>query len=335
MTAAGFTKDVPPGYVLVLVEPHSSVVMQSQRLDMPARQAETVANVAAAKRLIVDEQDVHVCSAKFEDGKIWTAAVSKSLLEEGLAALRQLSIDPDGIVPLGLILPDVHSGFVQVDIDGDVIVRGQDAIFLAEPSMRTAIIGNDDVETLNELRFEKCLVAAYHNPMLNIRTGAFAKAAGFETWKARFGKVIFWLMAAVIITTFAINIVNYARLQWQIAELEDEIIINSRAAAPSARSSEEAERFLDAKLIAAGVGGRMLTVPLSALLSSMKDMPNAHVRNLNYTSDGALSVVLVGPERSEVKSVVERLAVMGFEVNASYNKGAEGLFLANVKVKAR
>lgn len=305
--------------------------------EIPAR---SPAQAAAAARLLIAEAslapvgELHV--AVGDEGTIDKpiAVVARSKMEAWLATLHAEGIVPEAIIPAPLLLPRPADGFVRADFGGDGVVRGPTSGFADEPPLTELVTGGVAPATLDRDAIEAAVAAAVANPPLNLRQGPFAlrEARAFD-WKLlqRAG----WLVAAILLVTLAVNLVQIARYSFAADAAERRADEIARAGLPRGETVNDAERQLAARLVRLRGAGAGFSQTAAALFSAIRAVPGSEIRSLSFDATGKLRVLLVTENEGQVTDVRNHVAAMGLSAMTSTITNDGGKYSGELTVSPR
>ena len=298
--------------------------------ELEARQAMTVAKLRASEQAL---GLVH-CSAGVDfDGSSVTAAIAPDVMQYGLDRLAARGINPDIIIPLGLVLNTGPDGFFKAELDGVSVLRGSGIAIPDEQVLRDIFVGADkaiDIET-NALRF--MLLSASAAPVLNMRDGIFAKrertvwtTEAQRTWVQR-------ILIAIVALTVMVTLVTLSKY-WITTKAEnDRALAAAQKIDPSIQDINQAESALTNALNRKGIVQGSFTPLSAALWRSVKASPNVSVREMRFTPDGILSVVLAAPTADNINKTLLGIQQDGFKITATPRQDASGSTLVDITMR--
>ncbi|MEE4350977.1 MAG: type II secretion system protein GspL [Pacificimonas sp.] len=168
----------PEDFVVVAV-PGQSAPVHGQALDGTAAQARTAARLALADTLAAGSGAAHVAVSETaeEGGNRLVALVDRDVMTDWLGACARLRITPTVMVPEPVLLTAPIDGFVSgPGTFGDILARGPDEAFAADPALAKAVIGGAAVRHLSAADIRQMQLAESETPALNLLQGDFAAA---------------------------------------------------------------------------------------------------------------------------------------------------------------
>jgi general secretion pathway protein L len=298
--------------------------------EMEVRQAITVAKLRAAESSL---GLVHCSAGLDEDGAIATATIAPDVMQRGLDRLIARGLNPDIVIPFGLVIKTGPDGFFRARMDSIAVVRGAAIAIPDEAVLRDLIVGAAETDTLDSDIVRSMLLTASAAPLVNLREGMFAKRERTvwttdtqRTWIRR-------LLTALLIVTMMSVLVTLGKY-WTGTASENEIALAAaQKIDPAITDINQAEGALAAAL---NRQGKMQSsfAPLSAALwRSVKASPNVSVRELRFTPDGILTVVLSAPTADNINATLLAIQQDGFKITALPRQDATGSTLVDVTVR--
>lgn len=330
--AAQATSD---GTALIGLAPAASVRLAMAEASPSAstpRQAATVARVAAIEQSLGDPDTLHAASAAVpdEEGALVTAVVANSTMLEWIDWARALGVDPDHIVPAASLLP-VGEEWVAAAIGPEHLVGRRALVLPNEPALAEAIVGGAEVETLGADAIEAEIAAMAKAPILDLRTGRFAKRRRLVIDRDRIRELII-LAALIPIITLLWAIVSIVRLDHSSDRLDSETLEIAEAAVGRPVTLETAEAEMLQRLGTSASPG--LSAPLSALYAGLQREAGVSSTQIGYRGDGTLSVTLAAPAVDDINRVLVALQRDGYRITAVPRQAPDGRAMAEVTIRS-
>lgn len=333
--AAGLPSVEAGERVMALVPADLAAVSTQNHPGLAPRQAEAAARIAAIAHAIGGDADTHAATAYVEGdeaGAVTVATIARSRLAAGLAALQAQGIDPDIVLPVGLLLPSGDP--VSATIGAEPVVRAIGRCWPDEPALTALLLPDTPPMRLPEAEVAALLEAGFAAPALNLRSGAFAKARPRSSMSARQKRILAIMVAAVVLLPLLIALIWLARLNLAASSADERALASARAVVGQASDVGDAERKLDARLSASGRGGAQLGVVTAALERAMQAAPGTSVRTLGWRADGTLSTTLQAPRVEDLNAVLIALQTAGWRVTANPRQESSGQSVADITVRA-
>jgi general secretion pathway protein L len=297
--------------------------------ELEARQAEGVA------RLQLGEQSlgaVHIAGSHVGEAVI-SAAIAPEKMEYGLGRLFAKGISPDIVIPLGLAVPPDLEAVLHVTFADAAALRGVDFAIPDEPVFRTMLVGIDPVREIDRAELEVALFAASHSPLVNLRSGAFAKRTRTVFATAQQKRRLKQLLGALVGVTMLLCMVTWAKYRMATSDENDRALAAAQRIDPSIKDIVQAETLLVRAVQQKGVGTGDLA-PLSAgLWKAVKASPNVTLRELRYGNDGILLAVMAAPNADAINRALIAIQQDGFRVTATPRQDNSGATLVDFSMR--
>jgi general secretion pathway protein L len=315
---------------MALVAPEQVRCNWSTFPDLEARQAVSVA------RLRANEQSlglVHSSAGHDIDGTIATATISPDIMQRGLNRLAARDINPDLVLPFALVLGSHQETVTHATLDGIAVLKGNGFAIPDEPVLRNIFVGAAQPSNVTADELRSLLLAASEAPILNLREGIFAKREAVNWTTAAQRKWIKRLLVALTVATIFVAVITLAKY-WNAIRTENAIALAAaQKIDPAITDIDQAETALASALNKRGIVQGDF-VPLSAALwRSVKASPNVTVRELRFTPDGILTVVLAAPTTDNINKALLAIQQDGFRITATARQDASGSNLVDVTVR--
>lgn len=330
--AAARGTDLSP--TLALIPAADTVIRLLDMGDMGAAQAEAAARYRAADLSIGGDLFVAVRAlAGGESTQVLCATIARGRLADHMAELALRGMDPDMLVPVGLLLPaddnPVSATFGDLGADrlGDLVLPP------GEP-LGALLLGGSMPVSLDHDASDAALVAALANPPLNLRQGDFARRTPLFALEAGQGRMLAWLLGALLLVSLAIPLVEIGKHYLGADLAERRALASAQRLVPGASDVAQAEQQIDAKLAARGTGNTIATVPLAGLLSAMQPVPGVVIRQADYRPGGIIGAMIAAPRVEDLNTVLIALQNNGYTVTAAQRSDATGQAVADITVLA-
>jgi general secretion pathway protein L len=297
--------------------------------DLEARQAESVA------RLQLGEQSlgaVHIAGSHIGEAVI-SAAIAPEKMEYGLGRLFAKGISPDIVIPLGLAVPPDPEAVLHVTFADALALRGLDFVIPDEPVFRTMLVGNAPLREVAMQELQAALYATSQSPLLNLRSGAFAKRTRTVFATAQQKRWIKRLLVALVGATMLLGIVTWAKYRMATSTENDRALAAAQRVDPSIKDIAQAETLLVRAVQQKGIGTGDLG-PLSAgLWKAVKASPNVTLRELRYGNDGILLAVMAAPNADAINRALIAIQQDGYRVTATPRQDNSGATLVDFSMR--
>ena len=302
--------------------------------DLSPRQARVAAQLKIADEAAARSEELHVVAGDHRagDGAIAVAVVDRALMADWLDWCARHRIDPDVIVPAPLLLPQPLDGTVtRAEIAGAVVLRGENAGWQSDEAVDPLLVGDDTVVDVPPDELDRAVAAAFADPLVNLRSGAFAKRRrGVD--RALVLRVLAILVACGVLELL-IALVTVGRLSLAADALDAEALALARPALSGSVPADRLVSTLDDELARRGGGPNSFTVPLAGLYQALSATPSAVVGDLSFTADGTLTTTLSAATREELNQVLIPLQRNGFFVSYDNARTANGRETVSLSVR--
>lgn len=327
---SNFVASVEDSTVMAVVPPEDVRCNWFALPELEARQALSVAKLRAAEQSL---GHVHCCAGLDHDGSVATAAIAPDLLQRGLDRLAARGLNADIVIPFGLVLDTASDGFFKAEMDGIAVVRGPGIAIPDDAVLRDLIVGEAKTDSIHGDAVRSMLLTASAAPLLNLREGMFAKKER-TVWTT--GEQRIWIrrfLTSLLIATIMLTFVTLAKYWTATASENKAALAAAQQIDPAITDIDQAESALTASL---NRQGKMQSnfAPLSAVLwRSVKISPNVSVREMRFTPDGILAVVIAAPTADNVNKTLLAIQQDGFRITATPRQDASGSTLVDVTVR--
>jgi general secretion pathway protein L len=298
--------------------------------DLEPRQAEGVA------RLQTSEQSlgaVHLVARHIGDDRVLCAAIDPARMEYGLERLLFHGINPDVVIPLGLTIEAGGDHVNEIDFGDARALRGADFAIPDEAAFRQLFVRDTPVAVLDEAATRDALFAASLDPLLNLRSGAFAKRERIVLATAEQRKWIKRLAVALFATTLMLGLVSWAKYRSAANAENERALAAVQRIDPAITDIEQAETQLARAMQQKGMANGRLA-PLSAgLWKAVKASPNVSVRELRFAEDGILLAVLAAPNADAINRALIAIQQDGFRITATPRQDTSGATLVDLSMR--
>jgi general secretion pathway protein L len=298
--------------------------------ELEPKQAEGVARIRVAEHSL---GNVHIAARHIADDLVVSAAIAPTVMEYGLSRLTLRGLNPDIVIPLGLVIAEPSDHVMRAEFDGLAVLRGAHFAIPDEPVLRDLIVQDKTPEVVDDTEMRNLLVIAGEHPMLNLREGVFAKREPREWGSASQRKWVIRLVGALLVTTMLLGLVAWSSHKSATSAENERALVAAQKIDPSISDITQAEVQLDRALTQKGTAkGRF--APLTAgLWRAVKSAPNVSVRELRYGTDGLLSVVLAAPDANSINKALIGIQQDGFRVTATPRQDTSGATLVDLTMR--
>lgn len=339
LQACGLSR-LPDDCVVMLVPPAGLTPLHFvSHPDMPARQGRAAARLAAIADSIGPEDALLAVADANEDpaSPHVVAVVARADMQHWLLWAQHNGLDPDYVVPAGLLLPEPPGGEGDTWASGVVgcngLLRGRMAVLPAGEPLTMAVVGEAPVVPVAGDTIADLMTAALSAPPLDLRTGDFAR----RRRRGSIDRRQLWRMAAwcgfIALASLLIALIAIVRYNLDAGRLDAETLALARTVVPGVDDPERAEAELDSRLAARGGGAYTFTGPVAGLFTAMQGTPSVSLTRLSRGADGLLSATLASARAEDINIVLLALQSAGFTITATSSRDTSGRVLAEITVQ--
>jgi general secretion pathway protein L len=330
LTSDGHSDDVP---VVALVAPESVICRWHHHPSLAPRQAEAAARIDASSASI-NGHALHIVAQEYGDGEVVTAAMDRERLVQGLDHMKAQGLDPDHVLPLGLILPDKDGTATRLSFADTALLRCGRNILPDEAMLASAMIDARPVHDVTENEFAQYLRAAVANPVADLRTGAFAKKRGNSDWTGSKIRAALGLFAVAAIFSLALAMTTWLKIDRAIAREDERTLAAAGKVVPGLTVAAEAPAQLAQKIGIQQGGNSAFTTLASGLWRALQKAEGVNLRDMRYGKDGILSVTLTSAAVDPVNRVLIDVQQQGYKISATPRQEANGITAVAVTMRA-
>lgn len=325
---------VTPGGSLSLV---ALAPVAAVRLSFPQaegtteRQRAGVARARALAESFAETETLHAVAGE-DEGRLAVAVVANSQMIEWLDWLAAFGVEPDAIVPTGLILP-LTEEWTAASLGPDAMLGRAGMVLPDEPAFREAIVADATVRSLSGDDVAIRLARMARTLPLNLRSGRFARRRLFVLDRGRLRELLA-LACLIPLVGFVMAMVMIARLEQASNRLEAETARLSSAAVGREVSAADAGSALDMRIGSLPGASGSPFGPLTAVYQQMQQVPGVAATNVQWRADGTLVLELAATRLEDVNRLLIGLQRAGYRVTATNRASPNGATLANITVRS-
>lgn len=266
------------------------------------RQAEAAARLEIGRGSIAAPDELHVAARRGADGVVVTASIGAARLAEGIARLADAGLEPDAVLPAGLIVPEPKAGLLRAAMGGETLLRGKGLCLPDEAPLKAALAPHLVIEDLSG---DACIAAiarlAEAAPPLDLRCGPFARRMRFATPSPAQWRGLGLILALALAFALATALVDLIKLRHATNLLQAPA---SQAGAHAGAAADRKSRF---------------GLTAASLFAELRAAPGVSLSGLDYRN-GVLTASLNAP-RDKAAAIASRLEAKGFRAGL---RGAQG-----------
>jgi general secretion pathway protein L len=186
---------------------------------------------------------------------------------------------------------------------------------------------------VDERALDDRLLALSDAPLLDMRTGPFAPVRS-SLWDGAAFRRAALLVAGILLVSVGIGVARLARLQLDIARINNATATAATAALGRDVSADAAASELDARLAATGVVRGSATATLAALMTAMEPHQAVAIDAASWDRAGTLTVTLGAARAEEINPVLLALQSAGYRITAQPRTGSDGRALGDITIRS-
>ena len=331
--------------VLALIPTADAAVSWSPLGELSPKQAQTAARIKVQQQSLSHDGELHIVTviasnhenaaiAPAGEPQILAALMSTQSLKTGLDILAAHGCDPDILLPTGLVITTPGSGFLRVTVGEEGFVRGPMLVIPNELALVTAIIGESPITDLNATQTDTALLAAFADPAINMRVGAFAKrrvrsAITVQQWKLLGALLLTGLLASLLLA-----VATWVKYDRAITREDAATLAAIQKLVPNATNVAQGQIELSRTLASRGAAAQMSPLAASAY-TILQQFPSVTLRDLRYNGDGILAFTLAAPNVDGINQALLIMQQQGYKVTATPRQEASGLAMADISMRAQ
>jgi general secretion pathway protein L len=293
------------------------------------RQAAAIARVAAVEASLGDDQALHAVSVVNGVGAV-TAVVDNGKMMAWLDWAREVGAEPDHVVPIASLLP-LGDEWTSASFGTEHLVGRHGLVMPNDPDLAGHLVGDAEVRALEPLEIDEALIQAAASPVLDLRTGRFARRRRIVIERNRIRELSL-LAGVVALITLAWTIVSILKLESATSKLDEQTLAVARAAAGQSVTLETAESALAQRAGGAAYGG--LLTPLTGLYDALRGEEQVSANAIAYGSDGTMTTTLAAPTVDPVNRVLIALQRNNYRVTAVPRQSPDGRTMVETTIRS-
>lgn len=335
--------------VLALIPTADAAVSWSPLGELSPKQAQTAARIKVQQQSLSHDGELHIVTviasnhenaaiAPAGEPQILAALMSAQTLKTGLDILAAHGCDPDILLPTGLVITTSGSGsgsgFLRVTVGEEGFVRGPMLVIPNEPALVTAIIGESPITDLNATQTDTALLAAFADPAINMRVGAFAKRRARSGITVEQWKILGALLLTGLLASLLLAVATWVKYDRAITREDAATLAAIQKLVPNATNVTQGQIELSRTLASRGAAAQMSPLAASAY-TILQQFPSVTLRDLRYNGDGILAFTLAAPNVDGINQALLNMQQQGYKVTATPRQEASGLAMADISMRAQ
>lgn len=295
------------------------------------RQQAGVARARALADSFAEPETLHAVTGE-TDGRLAVAVVANGQMIDWLDWLTAFGVDPQAIVPAGLIVP-LTDEWIAAAIGPEDMLGRAGMVLPDEPALRDALVGEAPVRTLDRDEVAARLVQLARTAPLNLRSGRFARRRLFVLDRARFRELAS-LALAIPLIGLVMALVMIARLDRSSDRLEAETARLASAALGREVTAAVAISALDSGIGSVPGASGSPFVPLTAAYQQMQQVRGLTATKVQWQANGTLTLGLSATRAEDVNRLLAGLQRSGYRVTATSRASPTGQTLTDITVRS-
>lgn len=331
--------------VLALIPTADAAVSWSPLGELSPKQAQTAARIKAQQQSLSHDGELHIVTVTASshenaaimpagEPQILAALMSTQTLKTGLDILAAHGCDPDILLPTGLVITTPGSGFLRVTVGEEGFVRGPMLVIPNELALVTAIIGESPITDLNATQTDTALLAAFADPAINMRVGAFAKRRARSGITVQQWKILGALLLTGLLASLLLAVATWVKYDRAITREDAATLAAIQKLVPNATNVTQGQIELSRTLASRGAAAQMSPLAASAY-TILQQFPSVTLRDLRYNGDGILAFTLAAPNVDGINQALLIMQQQGYKVTATPRQEASGLAMADISMRAQ
>jgi len=307
-----------PDSFAIVTPPALTMIRSFDLPDLTPKQAKE-----AARRMAIDESlgapdALHVAVSGPEpkdSARYHAVSIATTEMEKILDTARQRGLDPDHIIPAGLLLPESAQGegYIRASFGPSRCARGYGLVLPGREALADAIIGDAPVTNWTVAQTEAALLTGLLDAPGDLRSGAYAlerDVTGSRRWLVRMGFLVLGVAVASLLTDVA-QIVRFHRAAHR---LDARTLAITQPFVGHSDDAGAAEDRLNALMVAKGAGTGSFTGLMSLIGQAKEPLPGVAIRQLDRGPNGEMRIMLTSRSAEDIESVSSALRVYGLRV---------------------
>lgn len=291
-------------------------------------QALAAARIAIGNLSLGPVEVLHIAIGRVHGGHRLAASIASERMAAWLDWASGLGIDPDHVVPLPLLIAYGEGPARAWPRDGRTLVHGQGQAFALETDLAQVVLAGQDVEPMDDLRFEAELPAALAMLPIDLRQGAWRRRRSWRVdggWRRR---MIRYAFAAAIMLAL-IPVARLARISWDAHQLHREAGTVAQAALGLRERPEDPHAAMQQRLEQLQGPGMGFTDGAAVLFGAARQTPNVELAEVGFDDQGILSARVRTASVDDLAELLRRIGASGLVVES----GGTGQGLTDIRIK--
>ncbi|KRB85875.1 hypothetical protein ASE00_03705 [Sphingomonas sp. Root710] len=294
----------------------------------------TEAQALAAARIAIGDSSLgpvealHIALGRIHGGHRLAASIATERMAAWLDWAAGLGIDPDHVVPLPLLIAYGEGPARVWARAGRTLVHGHIQAFALEPGLAEAVLAGQDVEPMDDVRFETELPAALATLPLDLRQGMWRRRRvwrGDSGWRQR---MLRYALAAAVLLAL-IPVARLARISWDAHQLHREAGTVAQATLGLRERPQDPRAAMQQRVEQLQGPGMGFVDGAAVLFGAVRQTPNVELAEAGFDDQGILSARVRTASADDLAELMRRIGASGLVVES----GEAGQGLTDIRIK--
>ena len=290
-------------------------------------QALAAARIAIGEASLGSVEALHVALGRVHGGQRLAASIAHARMGAWLEWANETGLEIDHIVPLPLLIAYGEGPARMWSRSGRTLVHGHAQAFAIEPGLAEAVLADQDVEPLDDARFEAELPVALAALPLDLRQGVWRRRRAWRIDAGWRGRMVRYAVAAAILLAL-IPIARLGRISWDRYQLHQEAGEVARTTLGLSEAPEDARTALQQRLERLQGPGMGFVDGAAVIFGAVRQTPNVELADLNFDDSGVLSARVRTASAADLAELVRRIGSSGLVVET----GGTGQGMTDVRI---
>ncbi|KKC26906.1 type II secretion system protein GspL [Sphingomonas sp. SRS2] len=278
-------------------------------------QALTAARIAIGETSLGPVGALHIAIGRVHGGQRLVAAIATARIAAWVEWAADAGVEIDHIVPLPLLIAYGEGPARMWARPGRTLVHGHALAFAIEPDLAEVMLTGQDVEPMDDARFEAELPSALAALPLDLRQGVWRRRRAWRIDSGWRGRMIRYAVAAAILLVL-IPVARLARISWDSHQMRQEAGNVARATLGLGQAPEDPRAVLQRRLERLQGPGMGFVDGAAILFGAVRQTPNVELADVGFDDSGVLSARVRTASAADLAELVRRIGSGGLTVEA-------------------
>tara|TARA_R110000782_G_scaffold78293_3_gene155923 strand:+ start:114175 stop:115248 length:1074 start_codon:yes stop_codon:yes gene_type:complete len=301
----------------IFTPPASTMVHSFELPDLPAKQAMEVARRMALDASLGDPDALHGVASNEGSGdgeaSYHVTMIATGEMERLIGWAQGLGLDPDYIIPAGMLLPEPAQGYIRATLGPSCFARGKGLVLPGRGSLAREIMADAPVTDWTGREIDAAILAAVAHPPVNMRSGPFMRRADRGPRSRWLGRMAV-LIACIGLLSLLINGVQLVKFHAATDRLDDKAISVAEPFVGQTDTARIAEDRINTLMAASGAGTGSFTALLSLVTRAVQPFPSVRITQIDRGVDGRLRIVATSQSAEDLDSLAQALRTSGLHM---------------------